>query len=89
MFAWITELDTERVPLSSRLRNLWPILVPLGITFLLTLVQWLWWKYNVWNLNTLPTSKCKYHVIMTTTILASVFKNKVADANVLFFQILR
>ncbi|XP_055940168.1 cytochrome P450 4c3-like isoform X1 [Argiope bruennichi] len=89
MFAWITELDTERVPLAARLRNLWPVLVPLCITFVLTLVQWLWWKYNVWNLSSLPTSKCKYHVIMTTTILASVFKNKVADANVLFFQILR
>ncbi|KAG8196949.1 hypothetical protein JTE90_009008 [Oedothorax gibbosus] len=83
MFSWVTQLQTEPGT------GYWPILVPLGIVLFLVLLQWLWWRYNLGGLSTLPGTKCEWHVVMLVCILSSVFRNKTTDTNVLFFQLLR
>ncbi|XP_042895120.1 cytochrome P450 4C1 [Parasteatoda tepidariorum] len=85
----VVELESPNVPIITRIFHLWPVLAPLLIGLLITTIHWIWWKYNVWNLDTIPTSKCKFHVLMTSAILLSVFKNTATDSNVLFFQCLR
>ncbi|GIY30980.1 hypothetical protein CEXT_185581 [Caerostris extrusa] len=82
MFGWVTKVDVEHVPLTARLGNVWPLLVLICVMFVLTLVQWLWWKYNVWNLSTVPTAKSNYHLIITSRVLQSISRNTIADANV-------
>lgn len=83
MFGWVAELESESVMyFGSRVWNLWPILVPLGLILVLALVQWLWWKYNLGGLSTLPGSNCDQHLLIMICILLSVFKNKLTDTNV-------